>query len=186
MSNIVDKLKNFWLGSEEISDDGFDQLFKLSTNGNNINNNINNYSEGSEVQQPRRINIKNQNSFFDKSQDIGESSQENYNNNYAGSKIVGSSVYSATNEVVVLEPLNFNQAVDVVKHLKKGSSIVLNLGKLEEEQSQRLLDFACGAIYALNGSQKRVGDAVFLLVPSCVNINSICDSKDSKISKFWN
>ena len=61
MSNIVDKLKNFWLGSEEISDDGFDQLFRLSTNGNNINNNnINNYSEGSEVQQPRRINIKNQ------------------------------------------------------------------------------------------------------------------------------
>jgi cell division inhibitor SepF len=72
-----------------------------------------------------------------------------------------------------------------IQYLKKGSSIVLNLCKLDAEQSQRLIDFVCGGIYALDGSQKRVGEGVFLLVPNSMNINLV-EGKENKLTQaFW-
>ena len=74
---------------------------------------------------------------------------------------------------MVFEPQEFGQAVRVIEFLRKGSSVVLNLAGLPDEDSQRLLDFVCGGMFALDGSQKRVGDRVFLLVPNSVNISAI-------------
>ncbi len=159
MNKIVDKLKNFWLGSEEPYDDGFDQLFKLN-NANTLNAVL-------------------------AEKDLTQKNSKKIQSNVplpSHLKVLDNSSYSPTNEVIVMEPMTFNQAVEIIQYLRKGSSIVLNLGNLESEESQRLLDFVCGGIYALDGSQKRVGEGVFLLVPSSVNINSVPVKKENSKS----
>ncbi len=161
--SIVEKIKNFWLGSEETYEDGFDELFSVENSS-----------------------PKNQQTVTDPTPISTKSSKVKEFSSPAHLKVLDqANPYSATNEVVVLEPTNFSQAPEVIQYLRRGSSVVLNLYKLDEEQSQRLIDFVCGGIYAIDGSQRRVGEGVFLLVPSNVNINTIQkEAKDSKLS-FW-
>ena len=54
-------------------------------------------------------------------------------------------------EVRVIEPRSFDDAAQIVQHLKDRKTIVLNLHLLDKEQSQRTIDFVCGAAHALNG-----------------------------------
>lgn len=74
-------------------------------------------------------------------------------------------------EVVVMEPRSFEDAATVVQDLKDRKTIVLNLHLLDNEQSQRTIDFVCGAAHALNGKPQKVGDKVFVFTPSNVTLS---------------
>lgn len=71
-------------------------------------------------------------------------------------------------EVMVLEPHSFGEAGAIVQHLKEKKTIVLNLHLMDKEQSQRTIDFICGAAHALNGKPQKVGDMVFVFTPNNV------------------
>lgn len=90
-------------------------------------------------------------------------------------------------EVMVVEPRSFGEAGQIVMNLKERKTIVLNLHLLDKEQSQRTIDFVCGAAHALNGKPQKVGDMVFVFTPSNVTL-SVDSTKD--INKFrdslWN
>ena len=73
-------------------------------------------------------------------------------------------------EVMIVEPRSFGEAGQMVKHLKDKKTVVLNLHLLDKEQSQRTIDFVCGASQALNGNPKKVGDLVFVFAPSNVTL----------------
>lgn len=174
--SIVEKIKSFWLGSEETYDEGFDDLFRIESGLGNANNNGNNKVSLTPVNPLENTNLSSISKNKTKESQISSSNHL---------KILDQNAYSATNEVVVLEPTNFNQAPEVLQYLRRGSSVVLNLCKLDADQSQRLVDFVCGGIYALDGSQRRVGEGVFLLVPSSVNINSIENRESKLLHSFW-
>ena len=76
------------------------------------------------------------------------------------------------NEVVVIEPRSFDDAATIVQHLKDRKIVMLNLHLLDKEQSQRTIDFVCGASQALNGQPKKVGDLVFVFAPSNVTLSA--------------
>ena len=59
-------------------------------------------------------------------------------------------------EVTIMEPRSFGEAVQIVKKLKDKNTVVLNLHLLDKEQSQRTIDFVCGAAHALNGTPQRL------------------------------
>ena len=84
-------------------------------------------------------------------------------------------------EVVVMEPRSFEDAATVVQDLKDKKTIVLNLHLLDNEQSQRTIDFVCGAAHALNGKPQKVGDKVFVFTPSnvtlSVDMNAVTQNK---------
>lgn len=90
-------------------------------------------------------------------------------------------------EVMVVEPRSFGEAGQIVQSLKDRKTIVLNLHLLDKEQSQRTIDFICGAAHALSGKPQKVGDMVFVFTPS--NVTLSVDSID-KTNKFrdslWN
>ena len=75
------------------------------------------------------------------------------------------------NEVVVVEPRSFDDAATIVQYLKDRKIVMLNLHLLDKEQSQRTIDFICGASQALNGNPKKVGDLVFVFAPSNVTLS---------------
>ncbi len=59
------------------------------------------------------------------------------------------SINRGGNEVVVIEPRSFDDAAIIVQHLKDRKIVMLNLHLLDKEQSQRTIDFVCGASQAL-------------------------------------
>lgn len=55
-----------------------------------------------------------------------------------------------TRKVEIFEPKNFEEAVNIVTMLKEGSVVILNLKYVNAGLSKRILDFAFGAIAALD------------------------------------
>ncbi len=89
-------------------------------------------------------------------------------------------------EVMVCEPRSYEDSISIVKHLKDRKTIVLNLHLLDKEQALRIVDFLCGAAHALNGSQQKIGDSVFIFTP--VNVALSTDSQKSQLIRdaLWN
>lgn len=73
-------------------------------------------------------------------------------------------------EVMIIEPRSFGEAGQIVQNLKDRKTIVLNLHLLDKDQSQRTIDFVCGAASALGGQPQKVGDMVFVFTPSTVTL----------------
>lgn len=88
-------------------------------------------------------------------------------------------------EVLVIEPRQFEESVDIVEHLRARKSVLLNLHMLDNEQSQRVVDFLSGACWAIDGHQQRIGDGVFLFAPASVTINAETPSSKMVKETFW-
>jgi len=90
-------------------------------------------------------------------------------------------------EVTVIEPRSFSESDQLVKKLLEKKTVVLNLDLLDKEQSQRTIDFVCGAAHALNGTAKKISEMVFIFTPSNVALTSESTSTQSKFTEsLWN
>jgi cell division inhibitor SepF len=69
-------------------------------------------------------------------------------------------------------PRSFNDAQQIADKFKQGIPVILNLQSADNELSKRLIDFASGLTYALNGGMQRVADKVFLLTPRNVEVSA--------------
>ena len=69
-------------------------------------------------------------------------------------------------------PRGFNDAQQIADHFKQGIPVILNLQGVDSELSKRLVDFASGLTYALDGGMQRVADKVFLLTPQHVEVSA--------------
>src|SRR5436853_2698646 len=69
-------------------------------------------------------------------------------------------------------PRSFNDAQQIADRFKDGVPVILNLQGADGELSKRLIDFASGLTYALNGGMQRVADKVFLLTPRNVEVSA--------------
>ena len=69
-------------------------------------------------------------------------------------------------------PKSFNDAQDVADKFKDAIPVIINLQGSESDLSKRLIDFASGLTYALDGGMQRIADKVFLLTPRNVELSS--------------
>src|ERR1700761_2739575 len=69
-------------------------------------------------------------------------------------------------------PKNFNDAQDVADKFKEAIPVILNLQGADSDLSKRLIDFASGLTYALDGGMQRIADKVFLLTPQNVEVSA--------------
>jgi cell division inhibitor SepF len=69
-------------------------------------------------------------------------------------------------------PRSFNDAQQIADKFKDSVPVILNLQSADSELSKRLIDFASGLTYALDGSMQRVADRVFLLTPRNVEVSA--------------
>lgn len=92
-----------------------------------------------------------------------------------------------TGEVVVIEPRSFSESAQIVKKLLEEKTVVLHLDLLDKEQSQRTIDFVCGAAHALHGTPQKISDMVVLFTPSNVALSVDNGTTQSKFSEaLWN
>ena len=69
-------------------------------------------------------------------------------------------------------PKSFNDAQQVADKFKDSIPVVLNLQGVENNLSMRIIDFASGLTYALDGGMQRIADKVFMLTPRNVEISA--------------
>jgi cell division inhibitor SepF len=75
-------------------------------------------------------------------------------------------------KVHLVMPKSFNDAQVVADKFKNDIPVILNLQSSETELAKRLIDFASGLTYALDGGMQRVADKVFLLTPRNVEVSA--------------
>jgi cell division inhibitor SepF len=91
---------------------------------------------------------------------------------------VGGTASRATNgrsndvRVHLVVPKSFNDAQQVADKFKDSIPVILNLQGVDTELSKRLIDFASGLTYALDGGMQRIADKVFMLTPRNVEISA--------------
>jgi cell division inhibitor SepF len=78
----------------------------------------------------------------------------------------------ASVRVHLVVPRSFNDAQQIADKFKDGIPVILNLQGSDQELSKRLIDFASGLTYALDGGMQRVADKVFLLTPRNVEVSA--------------
>jgi cell division inhibitor SepF len=69
-------------------------------------------------------------------------------------------------------PKSFNDAQDVADKFKDAIPVIINLQSSDADLSKRLIDFASGLTYALDGGMQRIADKVFLLTPRNVEVSA--------------
>lgn len=90
-------------------------------------------------------------------------------------------------EVTVIEPRAFSESAQIVRKLLEKKTVILHLDLLDKEQSQRTIDFVCGAAHALSGTAQKISDMVFIFTPSNVSLSVENAATQSKFAEsLWN
>jgi len=89
-------------------------------------------------------------------------------------------------KVHLVVPRSFNDAKQIADRFKAQVPVILNLQGADTELSKRLIDFASGLTYALDGSMQRVADRVFLLTPRNVELSAEERSRALEQGGFYN
>lgn len=83
--------------------------------------------------------------------------------------------------VVVMHPRTFEEGSVIADQVKGRRPVIVNFDMADERTGQRLLNFLSGVAYALDGGLRKVGDNIFLITPSNVDVAS----EDSDESQGW-
>ena len=75
-------------------------------------------------------------------------------------------------QVHLVIPKSFNDAQQIADQFKDAVPVILNLQGTDTDLSKRLIDFASGLTYALDGGMQRIADKVFLLTPRNVDVSA--------------
>jgi cell division inhibitor SepF len=164
VSSIVQKFKSFWFGpTDQYDQEDFEDLFETTDDVYATNGQLALDPARMEAPPPPAVNMG-----------IGQRS-----------KVVDHPSAAAASEVLVIEPRQFEESIEIVDHLRARKSVLLNLHMLDNENSQRVVDFLSGATWAIDGHQQRIGDGVFLFAPASVTINTESNSSKALKDAFW-
>jgi len=78
-------------------------------------------------------------------------------------------------EPATVRPRRFDQAQELADKFKEGQPVILNLESAERDVARRLIDFASGICYGLDGSLEKVATGVYLLKPAPLRIQHFDD-----------
>lgn len=74
-------------------------------------------------------------------------------------------------EVCVIKPRSMEDAREITETLLANCTVVLNMEGLELEIAQRIIDFASGSCYAIDGNLQKISNYIFIITPSSVDIS---------------
>jgi cell division inhibitor SepF len=83
-------------------------------------------------------------------------------------------------------PRSFNDAQQIADRFKQDIPVILNLQGSDADLSKRLIDFASGLTYALDGGMQRVAEKVFLLTPRNVEVSAVERARLLERGGFYN
>lgn len=73
--------------------------------------------------------------------------------------------------VCVIKPKSMEDAREITETLLNNCTVVLNLEGLDLDIAQRIIDFASGSCYAINGTLQKISGYIFIITPSSVDVS---------------
>jgi cell division inhibitor SepF len=83
-----------------------------------------------------------------------------------------SSVRPATASIHRAEPKRFNEAREIGERFKQGIPVIMNLQGADDGVARRLVDFASGLVFGLDGKIEMVASRVYLLTPANMEVSA--------------
>lgn len=124
------------------------------------------FDDGYEEEEPQRP------SLFRKSQNQDEYEEE------PRPRLFGKPRAAAQNqqrksgmEVTMIKPSSMDDSRDICDYLLNGKAVVLNMEGLHSEIAQRIIDFTCGAAYAIDGNLQKISNYIFIATPENVELS---------------
>jgi cell division inhibitor SepF len=78
---------------------------------------------------------------------------------------------SANMKMHIVEPKSFTEAQSIGDKFKQGTPVIMNMTSTTPDLAKRLLDFASGLTYGLEGGLQKVSERVFMLTPHNVDVS---------------
>ena len=77
---------------------------------------------------------------------------------------------SGKQEVVLFHAKTFDDAARAADELRRKKAIILNMENVDKSLTRRVVDFLSGAVYALDGSVKKVAQSTYLFCPHNMDV----------------
>ena len=74
-------------------------------------------------------------------------------------------------KLIFYKPDSYNEVKTITDDLRDNRPVIVNIEEMEKTEARRILDFVSGAVYALSGNVKKVGQDVFLFAPHDIEID---------------
>lgn len=95
------------------------------------------------------------------------------------------SAYSIKANITRFRPTEFEKwALQITNHLMVHKGAVVDFAAMTSDEYQRLIDFISGAVYCLGGSIDKLGDKLYLITPSSVNVKDDDNFSDETIESL--
>jgi len=165
-SNFLNKVKGF-LGFSDEFDTEEDMEFEQQPMQNH------------QQQYTQQVQQNNESDDFNR--------RRKYNSN-RNSNIVELTQNTSFNQVIIVEPRNYDDAIKVVNLLRSKVAVIVNFvnTSLSDTDTMHIIDFICGAVCAIDGNQKIVSPSVYLFAPGNINIDSLESEHHGSLNKSGN
>jgi cell division inhibitor SepF len=74
--------------------------------------------------------------------------------------------------VAVFAPRSFGDVTEIADALRARQVVIVNVQGADRNLLQRVVDFTSGVAYTIDGRIQKLAEAIYLVVPSGVNVNS--------------
>ncbi|GGC70909.1 cell division protein SepF [Hoyosella rhizosphaerae] len=75
-------------------------------------------------------------------------------------------------KITTLRPRDYSEARTIGEQFRDGVPVIMDLNDMVGSDAKRLVDFAAGCAFALNGSFEKVATKVFLLSPADIDVSA--------------
>ncbi len=108
---------------------------------------------------------------FDMLEDVKPTSQFETPRSPKTSEAVKALNANRDSHLVLFEPRAYSETQDIATYLKQKRAAVVNLHRLQKEQSKRVIDFLSGVIFAIEGDIQQIGPKIFLCTPKNIGVS---------------
>lgn len=78
----------------------------------------------------------------------------------------------AGGSVAVFAPRSFSDVTEIADALRSRQVVIVNVQGADRTLLQRVVDFTSGVAYTIDGRIQKLAEAIYLVVPAGVNVNS--------------
>ena len=78
---------------------------------------------------------------------------------------------AAASELCAIKPISFDDAREITETLLSNRAVILNVEGLDVDIAQRIIDFASGSCFAINGNLQKVSNYIFVIAPPNVDLS---------------
>ncbi|MCI7551090.1 MAG: cell division protein SepF [Actinomycetaceae bacterium] len=113
---------------------------------------------------------------YDFEEPVDETYTNDYNSDYDEPESDVASIHSVpgadVERIVTSWVSSFSDVRDFADEFREGLPVILNLSQASDNERARIVDFAVGLCFGLDGLFSRISDDVFLLTPHRVKVDA--------------